>query len=182
MIRRPPRSTRTDTLFPYTTLFRSHDLEVLDQAPDGFVARAEALGHDGEIVEGLAHVGLVALQRRGDGLEELVDLALVDGGHDRAEPVEQLAEVDDVGGLGDDVTVLEARGRVAREEVDVALADEVAPADGGGRVRRERAVGVEIHADLGLALADLDRGDLADGHTGDLDVVVDRSEEHTSEL
>src|SRR3546814_1763388 len=25
MIRRPPRSTRTDTLFPYTTLFRSID-------------------------------------------------------------------------------------------------------------------------------------------------------------
>src|SRR3546814_16508842 len=25
MIRRPPRSTRTDTLFPYTTLFRSVD-------------------------------------------------------------------------------------------------------------------------------------------------------------
>src|SRR3546814_11390909 len=24
MIRRPPRSTRTDTLFPYTTLFRSN--------------------------------------------------------------------------------------------------------------------------------------------------------------
>src|SRR3546814_17141697 len=30
MIRRPPRATRTDTLFPYTTLFRSqglHDLK-----------------------------------------------------------------------------------------------------------------------------------------------------------
>src|SRR3546814_3993388 len=27
MIRRPPRSTRTDTLFPYTTLFRSHHAE-----------------------------------------------------------------------------------------------------------------------------------------------------------
>src|SRR3546814_5006579 len=26
MIRRPPRSTRTDTLFPYTTLFRSNDI------------------------------------------------------------------------------------------------------------------------------------------------------------
>src|SRR3546814_6509627 len=26
MIRRPPRSTRTDTLFPYTTLFRSKQL------------------------------------------------------------------------------------------------------------------------------------------------------------
>src|SRR3546814_7569787 len=29
MIRRPPRSTRTDTLFPYTTLFRS--LEAFNQ-------------------------------------------------------------------------------------------------------------------------------------------------------
>src|SRR3546814_18714564 len=28
MIRRPPRSTRTDTLFPYTTLFRSNEPEV----------------------------------------------------------------------------------------------------------------------------------------------------------
>src|SRR3546814_10713730 len=27
MIRRPPRSTRTDTLFPYTTLFRSAGLQ-----------------------------------------------------------------------------------------------------------------------------------------------------------
>src|SRR3546814_5360833 len=27
MIRRPPRSTRTDTLFPYTTLFRSDDID-----------------------------------------------------------------------------------------------------------------------------------------------------------
>src|SRR3546814_10434194 len=29
MIRRPPRSTRTDTLFPYTTLFRSATVTVL---------------------------------------------------------------------------------------------------------------------------------------------------------
>src|SRR3546814_11251814 len=28
MIRRPPRSTRTDTLFPYTTLFRSHGVPI----------------------------------------------------------------------------------------------------------------------------------------------------------
>src|SRR3546814_13178230 len=28
MIRRPPRSTRTDTLFPYTTLFRSLDRRI----------------------------------------------------------------------------------------------------------------------------------------------------------
>src|SRR3546814_3196605 len=33
MIRRPPRSTRTDTLFPYTTLFRS-DQTGADPLPD----------------------------------------------------------------------------------------------------------------------------------------------------
>src|SRR3546814_16206511 len=33
MIRRPPRSTRTDTLFPYTTLFRSgrHSIDAVRQ-------------------------------------------------------------------------------------------------------------------------------------------------------
>src|SRR3546814_13263744 len=30
MIRRPPRSTRTDTLFPFTTLFRSIDADSLE--------------------------------------------------------------------------------------------------------------------------------------------------------
>src|SRR3546814_19601006 len=37
MIRRPPRSTRTDTLFPYTTLFRS--AEALDRSHFGLAAR-----------------------------------------------------------------------------------------------------------------------------------------------
>src|SRR3546814_1257306 len=32
MIRRPPRSTRTDTLFPYTTLFRSAGAVLADAA------------------------------------------------------------------------------------------------------------------------------------------------------
>src|SRR3546814_14526588 len=41
MIRRPPRSTRTDTLFPYTTLFRSGG------ALEGRQARQEA-GRQGE--------------------------------------------------------------------------------------------------------------------------------------
>src|SRR3546814_19881030 len=33
MIRRPPRSTRTDTLFPYTTLFRSYPQASYPNAP-----------------------------------------------------------------------------------------------------------------------------------------------------
>src|SRR3546814_15966030 len=35
MIRRPPRSTRTDTLFPYTTLFRSAAAQERDRADEG---------------------------------------------------------------------------------------------------------------------------------------------------
>src|SRR3546814_7130184 len=37
MIRRPPRSTRTDTLFPYTTLFRSRARQSRRDAADGLV-------------------------------------------------------------------------------------------------------------------------------------------------
>src|SRR3546814_4938710 len=33
MIRRPPRSTRTDTLFPYTTLFRSRAIASMNLDP-----------------------------------------------------------------------------------------------------------------------------------------------------
>src|SRR3546814_10114151 len=35
MIRRPPRSTRTDTLFPYTTLFLSHAGDHQARSPAG---------------------------------------------------------------------------------------------------------------------------------------------------
>src|SRR3546814_5893105 len=38
MIRRPPRSTRTDTLFPYTTLFRAQAQPVDALAPDVEIA------------------------------------------------------------------------------------------------------------------------------------------------
>src|SRR3546814_14539204 len=45
MIRRPPRSTRTDTLFPYTTLFRS-----IFVAPGGSATQQGAVSpvHEGE--------------------------------------------------------------------------------------------------------------------------------------
>src|SRR3546814_1939681 len=61
MIRRPPRSTRTDTLFPYTTLFRSQKrLEMLFgvRTLDGFGAftRGEVAAM-GAIAAYLDHVG-----------------------------------------------------------------------------------------------------------------------------
>src|SRR3546814_6390623 len=54
MIRRPPRSTRTDTLFPYTTLFRS------------------AHGADG--------LAGIATDDRPGAVEHALDHAVVDGG------------------------------------------------------------------------------------------------------
>src|SRR3546814_9193732 len=46
MIRRPPRSTRTDTLFPYTTLFRSDEIPSRDVVPEGGVGvHTPALQH-----------------------------------------------------------------------------------------------------------------------------------------
>src|SRR3546814_2832980 len=44
MIRRPPRSTRTDTLFPYTTLFRSAAGADRRRARGGAVHRVRARG------------------------------------------------------------------------------------------------------------------------------------------
>src|SRR3546814_18605431 len=51
MLRRPPRSTRSDTLFPYTTLFRSRaiipDVRVcagLDHRPATVLSRVDSVG------------------------------------------------------------------------------------------------------------------------------------------
>src|SRR3546814_14555758 len=73
MIRRPPRSTRTDTLFPYTTLFRSlarlRALEV--EVRRGFPGEAHA-AVDLDVVGGRVEVrlGAVGLGERGGRSEE----------------------------------------------------------------------------------------------------------------
>src|SRR3546814_2927751 len=78
MIRRPPRSTRTDTLFPYTTLFRS-----LTGCTDGgarlWDVKTGALLHhwknDGPVVTvAISPDGRYALTGSGDGTARLIDL------------------------------------------------------------------------------------------------------------
>src|SRR3546814_5017938 len=68
MIRRPPRSTRTDTLFPYTTLFRSLGARLLSPARRG---GADHLGGDGHLaVRAWLAVGAGPMDRcAGRGLE-----------------------------------------------------------------------------------------------------------------
>src|SRR3546814_15745703 len=57
MIRRPPRSTRTDTLFPYTTLFRSTAANVAD------VTQVDKLLHGKENMVG-ADAGYTGVEKR----------------------------------------------------------------------------------------------------------------------
>src|SRR3546814_13995153 len=83
MIRRPPRSTRTDTLFPYTTLFRSQrgqerevvcgdrrddaDRRVATQALHGLLLRRHTLGERQRIV--------LALRQQLEQIDDLAGLA-----------------------------------------------------------------------------------------------------------
>src|SRR3546814_2972951 len=80
MIRRPPRSTRTDTLFPYTTLFRS--ASSIARAAGG--ARARLLGalnlsgrrHDflsSERIFALQVIDLEAIDPKGDRDEQVAE-------------------------------------------------------------------------------------------------------------
>src|SRR3546814_20048312 len=58
MIRRPPRSTRTDTLFPYTTLFRSESGRITDAIYEEYGLQAiripGAQAHPTKLVQSVA--------------------------------------------------------------------------------------------------------------------------------
>src|SRR3546814_16199585 len=70
MIRRPPRSTRTDTLFPYTTLFRSEQQFLMDA-----VNYIEAAAHIA-VGEALAPIVVDEEDRGKRGLGGPVDIGL----------------------------------------------------------------------------------------------------------
>src|SRR3546814_14579254 len=79
MIRRPPRSTRTDTLFPYTTLFRSVAVHahvdrvgVAEQVVD--VAQRLLVGADHEDAEPVTFAVPQRVQRSEEHTSELQSL------------------------------------------------------------------------------------------------------------
>src|SRR3546814_11240663 len=86
-IRRPPRSTRTDTLFPYTTLFRSHAHRVILGDRDH---------EDAALIR-------VALLVRGAAGHAAVDDGVAAGGADQHVDVDQAAVDPDVGLFGGDI-------------------------------------------------------------------------------
>src|SRR3546814_4913457 len=96
MIRRPPRSTRTDTLFPYTTLFRSVLIDV-GAAGVRFQLHTEAegdavVGHDravevdlgvGREAEATIRAVEVGIAARGEELLEAGNLEFLRGSRAR---------------------------------------------------------------------------------------------------
>src|SRR3546814_9621851 len=87
MIRRPPRSTRTDTLFPYTTLFRSflerpHDPRPLTARLLTFNLRGVAARlRYGLTICGRVFMARIAIVTGGSrGIGEAISLALQDQG------------------------------------------------------------------------------------------------------
>src|SRR3546814_12481194 len=88
MIRRPPRSTRTDTRFPYTTRFRSQQLAVGEHvaAHEGAAPELRAADRGDGVVEEPAAGGQQRRQRR----EVRIDAGLADvlGHADRGDGIE----------------------------------------------------------------------------------------------
>src|SRR3546814_8339057 len=89
MRRRPPRSTRTDTLFPYTTLFRSGfkhvkaivSFEFTDQRPKGFweVIQGNEYGFWASVNPEVPHPRWSQARERVLGLNEEVPTLLYNG-------------------------------------------------------------------------------------------------------
>src|SRR3546814_1723060 len=186
MIQRPPRSTRTDTLFPYTSLFRSeqadhrHRLEVAE----GF--RADDLGalHDLDHGDGrqqrrvLEHGNEVVAERwhdRRDGLWQ--DHAAVAPPWPQVERRRRLP--------------LAARHRLQPGAIDLRQVAAVVQRDAqgaGGERRQDHAVLREdvvddVDLDEERRRADeLDEQPRRQRDRADMAAPEDRSEEHTSEL
>src|SRR3546814_7163858 len=94
MIRRPPRSTRTVTLFPYTTLFRTRAAAAETEAATG--ALGEGVAHGLFAVRGRDHVAVFVV---GDGQVAVHVLHLGHRQTDTLQHLEVLHAIDLLGAL-----------------------------------------------------------------------------------
>src|SRR3546814_17123398 len=91
MIRRPPRSTRTDTLFPYTTLFRSRARDLRELRLERLGVRLETPlqtvdGRDRSTVLRIAVIVVDGQERQGGLEQELVEAQVEITGDERPGP------------------------------------------------------------------------------------------------
>src|SRR3546814_2699451 len=201
IVRRPPRSTRTDTLFPYTALFRANGGGDLLAAVGGQAVHEHRIGRgsrhhlviDAEALEGLAarlRLGLVAHRRphvRVDGVSALGGFggSVGDVGRLGRTSGDQALDVDvrrPVAGRGGD-----AHGHAGHRRREAEAAGHVVvvadPADGAaGQLPPPRLHGQEVGdrlagvAEVGEQVDDRDAG--SGGEALERGVVVHPTPEH----
>src|SRR3546814_7527086 len=126
MRRRPPRSTRTDTLFPYTTLFRSVGGDRGDQPVRTSVGvdpgEGLAVGNEplrSQITDGISE--LLELRRVKDGLLDITDIhgkiEVTKSGRRLEELRSQLRERIPIRTKGVDITLMYATVQVGVEAI-----------------------------------------------------------------
>src|SRR3546814_18192121 len=137
MIRRPPRSTRTDTLFPYTTLFRS------PQALDRSGVDASALEREREVL---------SEQARASGKQEDIIAKMVEGRRRKFyEEVVLLEQVYVIDGETKITKVLDAAAKAVG--APVAIAGYARIQLGAGIEPGEQDFAAEVYAPLELGRA-----------------------------
>src|SRR3546814_15429036 len=105
MIRRPPRATRTDTLFPYTTLFRSHVDSVAGKENDIAIVGTQLDFRVGVIISAFA--------LKLDG-ERLIDFFR----HGRGRGDARLNEISHDPAIGDDLSLIFGQRIFGRKTID----------------------------------------------------------------
>src|SRR3546814_8188771 len=164
MRRRPPRSTRTDTLFPYTPLFRS-DRRI---APDLAPLRRIEVGEAGVALRAGVHLGQI--DAAGQRQRLLVDLPTADH-HDLRRPglaCQILGALQRRRQAGDDLGTLGLESRIAGDDEVRAARQRLA----------DRPPGLAAHHHRLAERLRLEELEVAREVTGQ----PARSEEHTSEL
>src|SRR3546814_7798403 len=184
MIRRPPRSTRTDTLFPYTTLFRSALWYFLDgrwyEGTDDAYVNGNVVQITPQVPGTVVSIGADDgdLVHAGDVLVQLdpsdADVALAEAKANLANTVRK------VRGLYSSVNGAQADVAARKTAVDKARADyhrRVALAKSGAISAEELA-----HVSDALTSAESNLITAQQQYQTSKVLVDDRSEEHTSEL
>src|SRR3546814_4530650 len=93
MIRRPPRSTRTDTLFPYTTLFRSPCIHAPGRKRLPEVFRLFFQTHRRRMVRQSAHADRRVDHKPAQRMEGAADLALQQRSEEHTSELQSLMRI-----------------------------------------------------------------------------------------
>src|SRR3546814_7582648 len=145
MIRRPPRSNRTDTLVPYTTLFRSHQLDAATACYAWTSAMLDALNETLELASvGIDYATVEVARGNADAARKLLldSLALAQGA--QALTVQGRAQFELAGLARDQGDIAEALHRLQQAQERFAAAAE--PRWQASTLLRLAALLNELHA------------------------------------